>query len=154
MRYADTNYDNIYSAGIFGDMYVSEIPSAGTFGTVNWDIVSYAINAGDRGWGGTGSMLTYSNGSLETRITLQTPMGQDLVTGHADYRVVGWNDPTVLPAELHWPGFGWYYGDQYFAQILSLDMTRVSASVPEPPMILLLVSGLIGLFAVSKRKNV
>lgn len=156
LRFADTNFNNIYTADIFGDMYVSDIPSINDLDSDNslytWDIVSYAINADDKGWGGSGYMTTYER-SLETRIGLDTPTGYVIETGHADRNAIGWNDPYHLPDEVHWPAAGWYFGDQYFAQILSLDMMRASepSTVTEPPSIALLGIAMVVL-AMSRRK--
>lgn len=158
MRYADTNFNNIHTADIFGDMYISDVPSVEGLPGIQsdyWDIVSFAINAEDHGWGGSGTIWTPLYGSLETQIHIDSPGGTDLVTGSASFYSVGFTDPNQLPDEMSWPGFGWYFGDQYFAQILSLDMTRVtpSTTVPEPPILLLLGIGLVGLIFVTKRKK-
>lgn len=156
MRYADTSFNNIHTAGIFGDMYISDVPSVeGPIGIQSdyWDIVSFAINAGEHGWGGAGTIWTPLYGSLETQIHIDSPGGTDWVTGSASFYNVGFTDPDQLPDEMNWPGFGWYFGDQYFAQILSLNMTRVPTSVPEPPAMLLLGIALVGLFSIARRER-
>lgn len=158
MSLADTNFNNIHTASIFGDMYISDIQSiTGTPGNQDgyWDIVSFAVNAENIGWGGSGYIWTPLYGSLETQIHISSPAGTDYVTGHPDFYNVGFTDPTILPDQMSWPGFGWYFGSQYFAQINSLIMTRVPTSVPEPPSILLLYIGLFSLvFLYRKRKGI
>lgn len=155
MRYADTDWNNIYTVDIFGDIYISDIPLEVNQSNY-WGIVSFAINADDKGWGGSGTIWTPLYGTVETQIHLESPSGTDLVTGSADFNLVGFDDPDALPDYMDWPGFGWYLGEEYFAQILDLTMTAVPTSsnqvaAPEPSTFILMISGLLGLGFARRR---
>lgn len=155
MRFADTDYGNQYTTEIYGDMYISNINlSADPTRTAFYDIVSFAIVAGEYGWGGSGEIKTYNRGSLlfgEAHIFLDGTGDWDMYTGgDTPNHVKGWENIIDLPEEISWPGFGWYYGEEYYSRIASLNMKYVS-SVPEPSIIWLLGSGL-ALIGFARRK--
>ncbi len=158
MGFTDTDWNNYYTADIYGDMYICDILDGdGSDYARAFTITSFAINAGDYSWGGSGTILL-TRADIYYKLYGTGDWNEWLTGDEWDHN---WNYPSAsgdlfwesiaLPEMIIWPGLGWNFGDNTFSRVQSLHVR--CAPVPGPATIILLATGLIGLVGIRHKKN-
>ena len=154
MAFAETNWDNYYTAPLYGDMYISDInldariSSNGRISSL-FEINSFAINAGAYGWGGTGTIT--SSGNAENRLYLNGTGDWNRWEFGEEGRIYDGYLPEII--DIGKGGWGWNFGDDFFSRVMTIVVTESPAPVPEPSIIILLGAGLGGLVFWRRRTD-
>ena len=149
MAFAETNWDNYYTAPLYGHMFISDINLDTRISWTLFEIKSFAINAGAYGWEGTGTIT--SSGNAENRLYLNG-------TGDWNRWEFGeeggvWNGHLPEIIGIGRGGWGWNFGDDFFSRVMTIVATESPAPVPEPSTIILLGAGLGGLVFWRRRTD-